>query len=561
MILPPRLQNRPRRRRPSPLLAKKRRRKQPKRSSHPRLDPPRRAIDLLATVGPPPPGDRPGLDRFATPPWNRQSPEWLQIEDSLPADHLARLIDEAVDQLDLTALYASYLGVGSPAHRPDLMLKIALYEIQTGHHSPAQWTEDTPDRRCLLWLGFGIAPTRSRWYAFRDRLGPLLDVSHRQILERALAQGLTTAEQGSLDGTMIAANASRHRLVNLSRLRRRLEELDRVIAADQAGQNPGVIPPWMARNPVTRRRQRYRFYQAAHALRHHHTQNARRPRQKQQDPEKIVISTSDPVAALGRDKEKVFRPLYTVEIVQDLESPLVLGFEVFAQATDAGTLMPLRHRVWELTGVWLKQLLADAGYASALDLFDCARTGVDLYAPYQENDQTQQRRAQQPRRQIPKSEFTWLPTEQTYVCPQGHRLKRIGQETRDRADERTVELTTYRCPKEHCQKCPLAQRCTGSANGRTIKRNEHEDLIVAHQTKMETPEAKAIYKQRGQTVELRFADTKAHRNLRRFSGRGLKRARIEVGLSVLAHNLLVVWRAMQRKAAEGQNATSCQNAA
>jgi hypothetical protein len=30
---------------------------------------------------------------------------------------------------------------------------------------------------------------------------------------------------------------------------------------------------------------------------------------------------------------------------------------------------------------------------------------------------------------------------------------------------------------------------------------------------------------------------------------------------VLAHNLLVVWRAMQRKAAEGQNATSCQNAA
>jgi len=29
-------------------------------------------------------------------------------------------------------LFASYLGVGSKAHRPDLMLKIALYEIQTG---------------------------------------------------------------------------------------------------------------------------------------------------------------------------------------------------------------------------------------------------------------------------------------------------------------------------------------------------------------------------------------------------------------------------------------------
>ena len=64
-----------------------------------------------------------------------------------------------------------------------------------------------------------------------------------------------------------------------------------------------------------------------------------------------------------------------------------------------------------------------------------------------------------------------------------------------------------------------------------------------------TPEAKAIYKQRSQTVELRFADGKSHRGLRRFSGRGLKRVRIEVGLWVLSHNLLVVWRAGQRKAA------------
>ena len=58
-------------------------------------------------------------------------------------------------------------------------------------------------------------------------------------------------------------------------------------------------------------------------------------------------------------------------MVQDIESPLVLGYEVFAQATDAGTLMPLRPRAHDLTGIWLKEILADPGYASALDLFDC----------------------------------------------------------------------------------------------------------------------------------------------------------------------------------------------
>ena len=63
-----------------------------------------------------------------------------------------------------------------------------------------------------------------------------------------MVQGLTTASRGSLDGTLIAAHASRHRLVNLSRLRRRLEELDRVIAADKTRQDPGPIPGWMARS-------------------------------------------------------------------------------------------------------------------------------------------------------------------------------------------------------------------------------------------------------------------------------------------------------------------------
>ena len=190
-----------------------------------------------------------------------------------------------------------------------------------------------------------------------------------------------------------------------------------------------------------------------------------------------------------------------------------------------------------------------------------AQADVQLYAPYQENDRTEQRRAQRPQRQIPKSEFVWQAQEQVYVCPQGHRLTRISQETRERAEGCTVEVRTYRCPKEHCQQCPLARRCTSSAKGRTIKRNEHEDLIVAHQAKMQTPEAKAIYRKRGQTVELRFADAKAHRGLRRFSGRGLERVRIEVGLCVLAHNLLVVRAAGQRKAADGQNGTSCQDAA
>ena len=41
--------------------------------------------------------------RFAPPPWDRSSPQWQDIDGRLPEDHPARLIDQAVDHLDLFA--------------------------------------------------------------------------------------------------------------------------------------------------------------------------------------------------------------------------------------------------------------------------------------------------------------------------------------------------------------------------------------------------------------------------------------------------------------------------
>jgi hypothetical protein len=74
---------------------------------------------------------------------------------------------------------------------------------------------------------------------------------------------------------------------------------------------------------------------------------------------------------------------------------------------------------------------------------------------------------------------------------------------------------------------------------------------------METAEAKAVYRLRGQTIEIVFADVKEHRGLRRFSGHGLVRVRIEFALEVLLHNLLVLHRFLrQRQLAEAMHHTT-----
>jgi hypothetical protein len=131
---------------------------------------------------------RPGKEtwnKFAPPPWERTSADWLKIDEQLEADHLARLIDRGVERLDLTALLESYAGRGSKACRPDLMLKIALFEIQRGRAGPALWYLDAKENVAVQWLGFGIRPARSVWYEFAFRIHRSLDGWNREILHEA----------------------------------------------------------------------------------------------------------------------------------------------------------------------------------------------------------------------------------------------------------------------------------------------------------------------------------------------------------------------------------------
>jgi len=170
--------------------------------------------------------------RFAEPPWNRRSDEWQVRNQQVSVDHPARAVVEAMKPLDLTPLYNSYSGTGSPPIRPDLMLAVVLIEIREGRPSPSQWFRDTQENIVLQWAGFGIRPSRSVWYDFADRVAPLLEPWNAALLQLAQQQNVTQAERMSLDGTAVAANASRHRLVNKATVEKRLTELDVACQAD-----------------------------------------------------------------------------------------------------------------------------------------------------------------------------------------------------------------------------------------------------------------------------------------------------------------------------------------
>jgi transposase len=461
-----------------------------------------------------------------------------------------------VDRLDQTALNQCYAGVGSLAYRPDLMLKIVLYEILEGRLSPAQWARDLKINDALRWLGQGIRPSRSALYNFRDRIVAAVFAMHAAAIRQAMAEGFTTAEHGVLDGTAIRACASRHRLVHEEKLRKRLEELSAAVDRDVTGQPFESRPYWMAATPDGREGQLQRYRRAEVQLADRLARNQERPKDKRLPRKQIRVSPSDPEAPLGRDKEKVFCPLYTAQFVVAPESLLILSFDVFAQPTDAGTLPPMLDRTAVVTGRMLDQIDTDAGYCSVLDLQACQARGVQLVAPVQENDFTARKRAQAENTQIGKDQFQWLPEEQTYACPKGHRMDYKGRERKRRRDDQTVIQHRYHCPAEHCRSCPLRTSCVRNPEkGRTVKRLEGEELIEAHKAFMTTPEAKQAKRLRGSVIERCFGDAKQHRNLRRFHGRGLSRVKAEVGLLVLAQTALTLARLRNTTATPGENAT------
>ena len=225
-----------------------------------------------------------------------------------------------------------------------------------------------------------------------------------------------------------------------------------------------------------------------------------------------------------------------MQFVRDVDSSFIVGYDTLAHSSDAGTLVPMLRRTEQLLGQSPEAVLVDSGYVTALDLADAHTQGVDVYGPWKENDYSA--RAASPPKQWGKEMFTWDEEARQYHCPQGQALPLRGVQNRRRSRQRTERLELYQAEAATCAACPQKVRCCpASRSGRHLHRSEHEGLIEAHRLKMARPEAKALYKQRGQTVETSFGDAKQHRDFRRVPGRGLEKAKGQTGLTVLAHNL------------------------
>lgn len=135
--------------------------------------------------------------------------EWL------PEDHLAWVLVEAVERLDLSALFSAYRddGNGRPAYDPALMVALLLYAYATGERSSR-----VIERRCredvaMRVISAGVCPDHATIARFRRRHAEALIGLFGQVLTLCRLAGLGRLGTIAIDGTKVRANASKQRYV------------------------------------------------------------------------------------------------------------------------------------------------------------------------------------------------------------------------------------------------------------------------------------------------------------------------------------------------------------
>lgn len=444
---------------------------------------------------------------------------------------------QTVASLDLQPLRDAYRGTGSRPYRPELMLAIALFEILDNVSSPAKWHQHAPTRDECRLLGRGIRPSRTTWYDFRDRAGRFIDEVHRQMVRRGIEEALIDPRECCLDGTFTRAAASRHRLMTLKSISKRMRMLKRAIPLLDDRTSPAdlTFPGWVAPTSNGREEQLDCYRNAKRRLLQRVAENREKPKKYQGNEDAFLISPTDIDAVIGRDKEKVCGPIYNTQAMVACSSDVIVGYDVFAQCTDTGTLAPMITRTQYFVGDRLRKIHADKGYCSLLELQDCQSLNVELFAPVQR----QVKKGAEGQVLFSGKDFAFLPEQGSCRCPAGHEMTKRARGVKPRADGRNVVEVRYEQSRDRCGTCALASRCLKpGSRRRTVSRLEGQELLDIQQEKMEGEAGKRSGRLRGRTVERVFGEGKRHRNQNVQNGRGLQRVKAEVGLLVVAQNSL-----------------------
>jgi transposase len=458
----------------------------------------------------------------------------VDVEKLVEDDHAVRAIWELVGQLDLSRFYEPIKVVEGEAGRsatdPRLLISLWLYAYSRGVSSARELSRLCQYEPGCQWLTGLEVINHHTLSDFRVAHKEALDDLFTQLLGVLSAAGLVTLEQVMHDGTKVRANAGADTFRREERLRAHLEAARKQVEAMGDPRSEEVSKRVAAARQRARREREQRLEQALAEL-----EAIRAAKADEEAKQQARASMTDPQARVMKQPDGGYAPSYNVQVSTDGAEGAIVGVGVTQAGSDYRELEAGVERVEENLGT-PKQMVVDGGFVSRENILALDDKQVELIGPLEEG--RAQSAGQMQRRGVaadfyPQA-FTYEAATDTYTCPAGKTLAHSGKEKRS-----GQTIHHYRASGIDCQACVFKERCcpTASSKGRTISRRVDDPAVAAFVARMQTDQAKAIYRRRGPVAEFSNLWIKAKLGLRQFRLRGLVKVGIEAVWACLTYNV------------------------
>lgn len=252
--------------------------------------------------------------------------------------------------------------------------------------------------------------------------------------------------------------------------------------------------------------------------------------------ERNSFSQTDPDATFMHMKydyynhTNVFKPGYNVQM--GASDGYIRHLYISSDANDLNTYIPFLEGYKRAYGELPKRTSADAGYGSYDNYMYCKMNRIELMMKY--NMQLKESEKTNDDNRFKSYEFDRNEKDEI-ICPAGHafRLDSIRIETRGaypRVHEKLVN--------DHCEGCPLRERCTTSKKGRKLTRcRQNEKFHEEVKRNMSSEEGNRYMTQRSIQSEGCFGNIKENYGYDRMRRRGESGVKTEQLLVAMGHNI------------------------
>jgi len=454
----------------------------------------------------------------------------VDVERLVGEDHVVRGIWAMVNQLDMSRLEEPIRAVegqaGRPGFDPRMLMALWIYASSQGVSSARELSRMCEYEPGCQWIT-GLQSVN--YHALSDfRMGQkeALDQIFTEVLGLLSAEGLIELTRVMQDGTKVKAQASG----NSFRRRERIEAHLKIARSqvEALGSPDGVERNERSRR-ARERAKREREERLEQALKELEQLQQARPESKR---EQTRVSETDPEARVMKQSDGGFAPSYNLQISTEASHGIIVAVDVTQAGNDYDQLEEGIDRVRANTGQAPDQVVVDGGYIKNANIEAMADRGIDLIGPVAVSNPEASLRRRGIEPAFYPDQFEYDASDAIMRCPAGKALRRIHT----RQCEGRIEYT-YEASNQDCTACAFQRQCCPKKSPRRVVRSEDSTAVKSYRAKMESDEAKKIYKTRAQIAEFPNAWIKEKLGLRRFRLRGSVKVRTEAVWACLTYNI------------------------